>query len=189
MTPTRKTSPPPSAKQSRSHLHYLSLAIAAIALTVLVLFFFPWIDDPASEGERVLTGLEIAVQSTILTAEDFPSGVLFIVPLLAAGFLWEYYRKVKSPYRPRRRRSFAGMMIIGIGAVVLWGRAFAQAASDCLQDGSCVPLTPEQASYTPQDVILNLYTTNLWLYVGLSLLLLVLPFWDMRPPEPRQEEF
>ena len=177
----------PTTEQS-APFSYLSLAIAAIALTVIVLFFFPWIDDPDSNGQRVLSGINVAVQSTLLTEQDFPSGILFIMPLVAAGYLWEYYRKVRSPYRPRRRLSYAGMTIIGIGAVLIWGQNFAQAASDCLQNGECAPLTAEQATYTAEDVIRNLFALNIWLYLGLSLLLLGLPFWDQRPEEPKPDD-
>jgi len=172
----------------KKSLNYLSLSIAAIALTVIVIFFFPWIDDPDSNGERILTGIDVAVQSTLLTEDDFPSGILFIMPLVAVGFLWEYYRKIRSQYRPRRRLSYAGMTIIGIICVLIWGQNFAQAASDCFQNGECAPLTPEQATYTAEDVIRKFYDINLWIYLGLSLLLLVLPFWDQRPEEPKASD-
>jgi hypothetical protein len=176
----------PDNKQSQP-FSYLSLAISAIALAVIVVFLFPWIDDPDSNGERVLTGIDVAIQSTLLTDEEFPAGILFIMPLVAAGYIWEYYRKIRSPYRPRRRRSYAGMTIIGIASVLVWGRAFAVAASDCLQSGECIPLTPEQATYTAEDVVRNLYALNFWVFLGLTLLLLVLPFWDQRPEEPKPD--
>lgn len=173
-------------KTSRN-LNYLSLAIAAIALTIIFLFFLPWINDPASDGERVLAGIDVAVQSTLLTEDDIPSGILFIIPLVAGAILYQNLRRLSSPYRPSRRITNAGMLVIGIAALLVWAWNFANAASDCFQSGDCIALTEEQVTYTPEDVIRNLYDTNLWIYLGLSLLSLLLPFWDTRPEEPRKE--
>ncbi len=170
-------------------LNYLSLLISAVALTVIFIFLLPWVDVPdTGSNVEVLTGIDIATQSTTLTEDDLiPSSVLFITPLVAAGFLWEYYRKLKSPYRPRRRWQYAGMIVMGIGFTCYWYYAYATHASDCLQDGVCLAATQEQSEYTTQQVIENLYTVNTWIYLVLSLLLIVFPFWDHRPQEPKKD--
>lgn len=174
--------------QSKS-LNYLSLVISAIALTVVFIFLMPWVDVPdTGSNVELLTGIDIATQSTTLTDDDIiPSSVLFITPLVAVGFLWEYYRKLKSPYRPRRRWQFAGMMLMGIGFTCYWYYAYATQAADCLQSGECLAVTAEQSEYTPRDVVENLYTLNTWIYLMLSLLLVVFPFWDQRPQEPKTD--
>lgn len=179
---------PDKATTKEKHpFHYLSFVISAVAVTVIFLFMMPWLVVPTSDGERALAGIDVAVQSTLLTDEEFTSGLLFILPLVALGFLWEHYRKLRSGYRPRRRLSYAGLTAIGLIVFVLWIRLYALAASDCLQSGECVALKPEQASFSAEDVVRNLFTTNIWIYAGLSLLLLVLPFWDTRPAEPRPD--
>lgn len=175
-------------KQAKS-IHYLSLIISAVALTVVVLFLLPWVDIPDTESNiDLLTGVDVATQSTELTDDDIiPSSVLFVTPLIAVGFLWEYYRKVTSPERPRRRWQYAGMMIIGIGFTCYWYITYATQASECLQSGQCISATQAQSEYTTQEVIENLYTMNTWIYLSLSLLLVVLPFWDNRPQAPKND--
>jgi hypothetical protein len=174
--------------KNQNKINFLSLAIAAIAITVISLFFMPWVEDPASEGERVLTGVDVAVQSTFLTDELIPSGILWIIPLVAFGLLYQNLRRISSLYRPRQRLTFAGSMIIGIAAFAIWAIVFAGEAAACLREGvECAPLTPEQSTFTRQDIIEEFYTTNMQIYIALTLMLVVLPFWDRRPEAPKQD--
>lgn len=168
--------------KNRSKINFLSLTNAAVAITVIFLFFMPWVNDPASDGERVLTGVDVAVQSTFLTDELIPSGILWIIPLVAFGLFYQNLRRVSSPYRPGQRLTFAGSMIIGVVAFFIWAVVFADEASACLREGvECAPLTPEQSTFTRQDIIEEFYTTNMQIYIALALILVVLPFWDRRP--------
>jgi hypothetical protein len=174
----------------RKRIHVLSLVISAVALTIIALFLMPWVNDKnTGNKDRILAGIDVSAGSTFLTEDKFPSGLLFISPLVAVGFIYEYYRKVRSPLRPRRRLNYAFMTLIGIGAFLIWAWLFADAASDCFRAGQsqCQALIPEQANYSAQDVIVNFYTFYLWLYLGLNLLLVALPFWDSRPEEPRKD--
>lgn len=170
-------------------IHYLSLIISAIALTIVFIFLLPWVDVPdTGSNVDLLTGIDIATQSTALTDDNIiPSGVLFITPLVSVGFLWEYYRKLKSPHRPRRRWQYAGMMMMGIGFTCYWYFVYATQASECLQSGECRAITQAQSEYTSRDVVEKLYTMNTWIYLILSLLLVAVPFWDQRPQEPKSD--
>jgi hypothetical protein len=109
------------------------------------------------------------------------------MPLVAVGFLYEYYPKLRSLYRPRRRLQYIGMTLMGIGATLVWGWSYANNAAECLASGACLAASPEQRNYTAEDVVRHLYTSNLWIYLGLSLLLVALPLWDQRPQPPNTE--
>jgi hypothetical protein len=156
--------------------------IAAVALTVVVLFFFPWL-----EGTNNLTGLDIATQNLILT-EQYPSGVLFILPLVAGSILYQYYRRIRQAVRPRRRLTTSMMLIIGLSATILWLRTYAVNARDQLNDNLLlfsVTNAEEEIRtepYTIGEVLSEQVRFELWLHLAMGTALLVLPFVDPRPP-------
>lgn len=175
--------------KNQNKINFLSLTNAAIAITILFLFLLPWVDNfPTDGGERAFSGWMIAQNEILLRESLIPSGILFIIPLVTVGLLYQNLRRVSSKYRPRQRITFAGSMIIGLIAFVVWAIAFADEASTCLHEQIyCTPVNQIQSTFTRQDIITEFYTLNMQIYAALSLLLLVLPFWDRRPEAPKPD--
>lgn len=178
-----------------SKLHGLSLTISALALTVIVLFLFPWL-----QGDEALSGLDVASRNLQIT-ENFPSGVVFIVPLVVASILYQYYRRVLEPQRPRRRGLTAVMLIIGLVATGLWIRLYTINATEFLNQAeeaaalanTSLPtgnvdtppsIAPPQTIpvHTTGEVLRERFTFELWLHLALAAALVFLPFLDTRPP-------
>lgn len=174
----------PTAPKAR--LNSLSLIIAATALAVIVLFIFPWLN-----AEEPLSGLDIASRNLQIT-ENFPSGIVFILPLVVGSMLFQYYRRIWDTVRPRRREVTALMLLVGLIATGLWIRIYTIKATEFLNSETYVEVedlppaaTPEEALptkvYTTGEVLREQFTPELWLHVALSAALLVLPFIDPRP--------
>ncbi|NDJ86835.1 MAG: hypothetical protein GYB66_13205 [Chloroflexi bacterium] len=180
-------------QEERPRVDMVSLMIAAVALAVFVLFFFPWLT-----GDENLSGLDVASRNLAIT-EDFPSGVVFILPLVAGSILFQYYRRVRDAVRPRRRLATLLTLIVGLIATGLWVRTYTIKATDFLNDqpppptslddvldpgfsAEDRPLPPQQEPYTTGDVLREQFTTELWLHLALGASLLILPFLDTRPP-------
>lgn len=180
------------SKQSPRSIHALSLLISAVALTTAVLFLFPWLKTSGN-----LSGFDIASRNITVT-EGFPEGVVFIVPLVVASLLVQYYRRVRDTVRPRRRLTTALSLAIGVVATVLWIRNYTLNATDFYNEQARnllipadVPIDPafevavaERA--TPEllstgDVLRQDFTVEFWLHLALATSLLILPFLDTRP--------
>ncbi len=185
---TRKPEPKPQ-------VDILSLMIAAVALTVLVLFLFPWL-----QGDEALSGLDVGSRNLVLT-EDFPAGIVFILPLVTGSVLIQYYRRVRDTMRPRRRSVTAAMLIIGLVCTILWVRIYTLNATESLNtdlvtqsespddlsvDPDATSSAPpvavtQQEPYTTGEVLQDRFTFELWLHLALGMALVVLPFLDPRP--------
>ncbi|MCB9437741.1 MAG: hypothetical protein H6673_12265 [Anaerolineales bacterium] len=178
-------------QRSSKPIHALSLIISAVALTVVVLFLFPWL-----QATEDLSGIDIASRNIAIT-EQFPEGVVFIIPLVAGSILVQYYRRVRNTVRPRRRLTTALMLSIGLVATILWVRNYTLNAVDIYNTLLQNPITdelpidpafeveqverPAPELLSMGDVLRDDFTVELWLHLALAASLLFLPFLDSRP--------
>lgn len=189
MSKKRRRSATRQKPEPKKPLDLLSLIIAAVALTVLALFFFPWLDT-----DEYLSGLDVASRNLQVT-ENFPSGIVFILPLVVGSILFQYYRRVRDDVRPRRRFATISMLVVGLIATGLWIRAYTLNATDMLNAlATGIPELPEDPAfptdsvevepepYTTGDILREQFTIELWLHLALAASLLVLPYLDPRPP-------
>lgn len=198
----RQQSSTSQTRQEAAQLNILGLIISAVALAVLVLFFVPWIKGV--DGGDSLSGLDVASR-TIAITEDFPGGIVFILPLVVGSVLFQYYRRIKQSVRPRRRLSTFFMLIIGLITTVLWVRHYTINATEWLNEQSTVNAIPSESDIFPEnrgdtpldddsvetassreavttgDVLREQFEIELWLHLALSASLLILPFLDDRP--------
>ena len=194
----------PYGKQSHpepTKINTLGLIISAVAVAVLVLFFVPWVKGV--DGGQNLSGLDIASRTVSIT-EDFPGGVVFILPLVVTSVLFQYYRRLKQPVRPRRRRSTAAALIVGLIATGLWVRIYTINATEFLNEQQTIEATqpeifaanegdtssedtdteaqtPTIDPATTGTVLREQFELELWLHLFLAGALLILPFLDDRP--------
>lgn len=201
----------PSTKQTQlepTAINTLGLIISAVAVAVLVLFFVPWVKGV--DGGQHLSGLDVASR-TIAITDNFPGGVVFILPLVTGSVLFQYYRRLKQPVRPRRRLSTLAMLVVGLIATGLWIRVYAVNATEQLNEQAAAEtLLPEvftenqvgddadtddtdaeiistREPVTTGDILRDQFELEIWLHLFLAASLLVLPFLDDRPEaEPPQ---
>lgn len=178
-------------QRSPRPIHTLSLIISAVALTVVVLFLLPWL-----RADEDLSGLDIASRNIAIT-EQFPEGVVFIIPLVVGSILFQYYRRVRDTVRPRRRLTTVLMLVIGLVATILWIRNYTLNATDYYNELAQSPITdelpidpafeveqaqqPDSELLSTGDVLRDDFTVELWLHLALAASLLFLPFLDNRP--------
>lgn len=144
------------------------------------LFLFgAWLEAPGEDGLVSFSGYEIAAQNVNFT-EDFPSGAMFILPVVAAAIAFQYYRRVGTPERPGSRLNNASMLLLGIVVVLWWMRTYTVNVTDALNESPLVT-SGEYERFTNGDILRDFFTSELWLCLGLSVLLLILPFFDKRP--------
>jgi hypothetical protein len=187
-------------QQEPTKINTLGLIISAVALSILVLFFVPWVQG--AEGGENLSGLDVASRTVAIT-DDFPGGVVFILPLVVGSILFQYYRRLKQSVRPRRRLSTLAMLIIGLIATGLWIRSYTINATELLNEQETIEtVAPEiftenqgneptedtdtqtttlREPVTTGDVLQEQFELELWLHLALSASLLILPFLDDRP--------
>jgi hypothetical protein len=193
-------------QQEQTKFNTLGLIISAVALATLVLFVVPWVQGV--DGGQNLSGLDVASR-TVTVTDNFPGGIVFILPLVVASVLFQYYRRLKQPVRPRRRLSTLAMLIIGLIATGLWVRTYTINATELLNGQepteTVLPeiFTENQSNDTPEeteaettaniepvttgDILQDQFQLELWLHLALSASLLILPFLDDRPEaEPPQ---
>lgn len=168
--------------KAKPRLHFLSLAISAIALAVVGLFLFgTWLEIPNDAGEIVhFSGYDIATLNLQVT-ENFPAGAMFILPIVAGAILFQHYRRVATPERPSRRGTNAAMLALGILVVGLWVRTYILNMTTALNQNDPFVLDGTQSPYTNGEVIREFFTVQIWLCLGLSVVLLIFPFFDKRP--------
>ncbi len=167
--------------ENKPRLHFLSLAIAAIGLAVVGLFVFGvWLETPGENNETdSFTGFDIAARNVNFT-EDFPSGIMFILPIVAGAMTFQFYRRIATPERPGSRVNNSLMLILGIVVVLLWMRTYTLNVTDALNESPFVT-SGEHAPYTNGDIIRDFFTSEIWLCLALSVILLILPYFDKRP--------
>ncbi len=197
MTKKRRRTATRRKPEPKPPLDLLSLMIAAVALTVLVLFFFPWLQSE----EEPLSGLDVASRNLEVT-KDFPSGIVFILPLVVVSMLFQYYRRVRDTVRPRRRFATISMLVVGLIATLLWVRNYTLNATDRLNEQAAAAqfgdlpddprfetdtVSSEPETYSTGDVLRDQFTFELWLHLALSMSLLVLPYLDTREPDEPPE--
>ncbi|MCQ3932113.1 MAG: hypothetical protein DPW16_16805 [Chloroflexi bacterium] len=167
--------------ENKPRLHFLSLAIAAIGLAVVGLFVLGvWLETPGENNETdSFTGFDLAARNVNFT-EDFPSGIMFILPIVVGAMTFQFYRRIATPERPGSRVNNALMLLLGIVVVLLWMRTYTLNVTDALNESLFVT-SGEHAPYTNGDIIRDFFTSEIWLCLALSVILLILPFFDKRP--------
>ncbi|MBI5929133.1 MAG: hypothetical protein HY862_07490 [Chloroflexi bacterium] len=167
--------------KNNPRLHFLSLAIAAIGLAVVGLFIFgTWLETPSDDNTMDrFTGYALASKNVNFT-ENFPSGAMFILPVVVGAMSFQHYRRIATPERPGSRVNNALMLTLGLIVVLLWMRTYTLNVTDALNESPLVT-SGEQSAYTHTDIIRDFFTVELWLCLALSVILLILPFLDKRP--------
>ena len=72
------------------------------------------------------------------------------------------------------------MLLLGMVVVLLWARTYTLNVTDALNESLFV-ISGEHAPYTNGDIIRDFFTSEIWLCLALSVILLILPYFDKRP--------
>lgn len=182
----------------KAPLDILSIMIVAVAAATVILFVVPWLTV-----ESDLSGIDIAS----LAPDRWPhmdgvsSGMLVILPLVTLSILYQYARRWRDEYRPRRRSTTVAMQLIGILVTAYWIRTYTVNTTDylnlrdpeILQPGS--PYLPEveftddgtRREYSTGDILQEQFTVFMWLHLMLGISLLILPWLDQRPEDDPPE--